>query len=56
LKSAGGKAMSAGDITAAALKRGYKTTSANFRSIVNQALIKDRRFGSARRGLYQLKK
>src|SRR6266496_2014426 len=56
LKSAGGKAMSVGDITAAALKRGYRTTSANFRSIVNQALIKDKRFGSAGRGLYQLKK
>jgi hypothetical protein len=56
LKSAGGKAMNVGDIASAALKRGYKTTSANFRGIVNQTLIKDKRFGSAGRGLYQLKK
>ena len=56
LKSAGNKAMNVGDIAAAVLKRGYRTTSANFRSIVNQTLIKDKRFGSAARGMYQLKK
>ena len=35
---------------------GYRSNSANFRSIVNQTLIKDKRFGSAGRGVYQLKK
>jgi hypothetical protein len=35
---------------------GYRSTSANFRGIVNQTLIKDKRFTSAARGMYQLKK
>ena len=56
LKSAGGKAMNVGDIASAALKRGYKTTSANFRGIVNQTLIKERQFMQAGRGMYQMKK
>ncbi|MGB7160058.1 MAG: hypothetical protein WBD40_18470 [Tepidisphaeraceae bacterium] len=51
-----GKPMKVGDITEAAEKSGYRSNSANFRSIVNQTLIKDKRFGSAGRGLYQLKK
>jgi hypothetical protein len=38
------------------LATGYQTTSDNFRSIVNQALIKDKRFVSSDRGYYQLKK
>jgi hypothetical protein len=52
----GGKPMKVGDIAEAAQKSGYRSNSANFRSIVNQTLIKDKRFGSAGRGLYQLKK
>jgi hypothetical protein len=35
---------------------GYRSTSANFRGIVNQTLIKDKRFVTASRGMYQLKK
>src|SRR3954465_10700472 len=35
---------------------GYRSTSANFRGIVNQTLIKDKRFVTAARGMYQLKK
>jgi hypothetical protein len=33
---------------------GYRSGSANFRSVVNIALIKEKRFRSAGRGLYQL--
>ena len=51
-----GKAMKVGDIAEAAQKSGYRSNSANFRSIVNQTLIKDKRFASAGRGVYQLKK
>jgi DNA-binding transcriptional MerR regulator len=51
-----GKPMKVGDIADAAQKSGYRSNSANFRSIVNQTLIKDKRFGSAGRGIYQLKK
>ncbi|HYO08999.1 MAG TPA: hypothetical protein VER17_08495 [Tepidisphaeraceae bacterium] len=51
-----GKPMKVGDIADACKDGGYKTNSANFRGIVNQTLIKDKRFGSAGRGLYQLKK
>jgi len=54
--SKGGKSMQVGDIAAAVRSGGYKTNSANFRGIVNQTLIKDKRFTSAGRGLYQLKK
>ena len=50
------KPMSVGDILDAVLKSGYRTSSANFRGIVNQTLIKEKRFGSAGRGLYQMKK
>ncbi|HEV2295230.1 MAG TPA: hypothetical protein VGR35_15365 [Tepidisphaeraceae bacterium] len=51
-----GKPMKVGDIADAAQKSGYRSNSANFRSIVNQTLIKDKRFSSAGRGVYQLKK
>ena len=50
------KAMNVGDIADAVQKGGYRTNSANFRGIVNQTLIKDKRFTSAARGMYQLKK
>ena len=50
------KPMRVADITDAVRSAGYRTRSANFRGIVNQTLIKDKRFGSAGRGLYQIKK
>ena len=40
----------------AVLKTGYRTNSANPKGIVNQALIKEKRFAQAGRGVYQLKK
>ena len=55
LRSAG-KPMAVGDIMNAVLKTGYRTTSDNFRGIVNQTLIKEKQFSSAGRGMYQLKK
>ena len=36
-------------------RHGYKTTSPNFRTIVNQTLINDRRFKRVGRGLYTSK-
>jgi hypothetical protein len=55
LKQAG-EPMKVGPIADAVQGAGYRSNSANFRGIVNQTLIKDKRFGSAGRGLYQLKK
>ena len=54
LKKAG-KPMRVGDIVDAVRRVGYRSTSANFRGIVNQTLIKDQRFKSSSRGMYQLK-
>ena len=51
-----GKPMSVGDIVDAVQSGGYRSNSANFRGIVNQTLIKEKRFASAGRGIYQLKK
>ncbi len=51
-----GKAMRVSEISDNVQATGYRSTSANFRSIVNQMLIKDKRFNSPARGLYQLKK
>ena len=51
-----GKSMKVGDIAEAVQGGGYRTNSANFRGIVNQTLIKDKRFTSAGRGVYQMKK
>ena len=45
-----------GEIVDAVLASGYRSKSANFRGIVNQTLIKDKRFVSTGRGIYQLKK
>ncbi|HEX4123316.1 MAG TPA: hypothetical protein VHY37_01215, partial [Tepidisphaeraceae bacterium] len=42
-----GKAMSVGDIMEAVQDAGYRTTSPSFRGIVNQTLIKDKRFTSS---------
>ena len=50
------KPMKVGDIADAVQSGGYRTNSANFRGIVNQTLIKEKRFTSAGRGLYQMKK
>lgn len=56
LKKKGG-AMNIGDIVSGVLATGYNSNSANFRGIVNQALIKDKRFVKAgARGSYQLRK
>ena len=53
---ANGKPMGVGEVMEAVLATGYRSNSANFRGIVNQTLIKDKRFTSAGRGLYQMKK
>ena len=50
-----GKPMRVGDIASAVEATGYRSTSANFRGIVNQTLIKEKRFTSPSRGLYQAK-
>lgn len=54
LKKAG-KPMRVGEIVEAVQEAGYRSSSANFRGIVNQTLIKDKRFSAASRGHYQLK-
>ena len=51
----GGKPMKVSEIMEAALASGYRSGSANFRGIVNQTLIKDKRFGQVERGVYELK-
>ena len=51
-----GRAMKVPEIAEGALAAGYKSNSANFKGIVNQQLIKDKRFVQAERGVYQLKK
>jgi hypothetical protein len=48
-------AMGVGDIAEKVLAGGYRSGSANFRSMVNQALFKDQRFVSERRGVYRLR-
>src|SRR4051794_9566836 len=48
--------MGVGEVTDAVLAAGYRSSSANFKGIVNQTLIKERRFTSPERGLYQLKR
>ena len=51
-----GKPMKVGEIVDAVSATGYRSNSANFRGIVNQTLIKERkRFGQADRGVYELK-
>ena len=37
-------------------KTGYRSSSANFRGIVNQTLNKDKRVVASERGLYQIRK
>lgn len=48
-----GKTMSVTDVSEAVQKAGYKTSAANFRTIVNQALIKNNKvFKKVDRGQY----
>jgi hypothetical protein len=50
------KPMSIAEITDAVRSAGYKSSSPSFRSIVNQALIREKKlFSPAGRGLYQMK-
>ena len=55
LKKAG-KPVNVGIIADDVRGLGYHSNSANFRGIVNQTLIKEKRFQQASRGMYQLKK
>lgn len=50
------KPMPVSDIVQSVRAAGYRSNSPNFRAIVNQALIKDDRFITKVRGVYQLKK
>jgi hypothetical protein len=47
--------LAVGDIAERVQASGYRSGAANFRAIVNQMLIKDRRFVSAERGVYCLR-
>ncbi len=50
-----GKPMKVGEIVAAVERTGYQSGSANFRGIVNQTLIKEKRFTSPARATYTVK-
>lgn len=50
------KPMKVPDIVDSVVSTGYQSQSANFKGIVNQTLIKDKRFQQVERGVYQLKK
>lgn len=50
-----GRPMKVSEIMDAAIAAGYRSGSDNFRGIVNQTLIKDKRFGQVERGVYELK-
>ncbi len=47
--------MSVTEVSVAVQDAGYRTTSPNFRTIVNQTLLKDARFKRVRRGRYTVK-
>ena len=51
----GKKAVSIGDATKLVLAAGYKSNSRQFQGIVNQTLLKDKRFKKVGRGMYALK-
>jgi len=51
----GKEPMAIADIVTGVEAAGYKSSSANFRGIVNQTLIKEKQFTSRSRGLYELK-
>jgi hypothetical protein len=50
------KPLGVGTIMEKVLGSGYRSSSANFRGIVNQTLIKGKQFHSSARGVYGLKK
>ena len=50
-----GKEMSVTEAAESVVASGYKTSSANFRTIVNQTLLKDKRFKKVSRGRYTAK-
>ena len=50
-----GTPLRVGDILEKVERLGYHSTSPNFRAIVNQTLIKERRFVSTQRGIYRLR-
>ena len=50
-----GKTMSVTEVTEAVQRAGYRTSSENFRTIVNQTLIKSDRFKKVSRGQYTAK-
>lgn len=50
------KPLTVGDIVDRVTASGYQSSSANFRGIVNQTLIKAKQFQNAGRGLYALKR
>ena len=50
-----GKTMSVTEATAAVQSRGYKTTAANFRTIVNATLLKSKKIRKVSRGKYTAK-
>ncbi len=50
-----GKVLSVTELAEAVQADGYRTTSPNFRTIVNQALLKDDRFKRVSRGRYTVK-
>lgn len=49
------RVMTVTEVAAAVQEAGYKTTSPNFRTIVNQTLLKDPRFKRIGRGQYTVK-
>ncbi|MFT5423411.1 MAG: hypothetical protein ACI89L_001188 [Phycisphaerales bacterium] len=55
LKMLTGKTMSVTDAAEKVVELGYRTTAANFRTIVNQTLIRDKRFKKISRGQYTAK-
>ncbi|MFG0327165.1 MAG: hypothetical protein ACF8SC_07890 [Phycisphaerales bacterium JB037] len=50
-----GKTMSVTDAAEKVVEAGYRTTAANFRTIVNQTLLRDDRFKKVSRGQYTAK-
>ena len=50
-----GKTMSVTEVTEAVQRAGYRTSAANFRTIVNQTLIKSDKFKKVARGQYTAK-
>ncbi len=49
------RTMSVTNVSEAVQKAGYRTSAANFRTIVNQTLLKDKRFKKVSRGMYTAK-